>query len=110
MAEEHKITVERSTDRVRAVRDGQVLADSSRPLVLHEAGYGPRYYLPPQDVHTELLTASETHTYCPYKGTATYWSLPGAPDLVWAYPDPKPEVADIKDHFCFYEVEVEEAG
>ena len=31
---------------------------------------------------------------------------PDAPDLVWSYPEPKPEVAAIKGHLCFYEVEV----
>ncbi|MDQ8701958.1 DUF427 domain-containing protein [Streptomyces sp. LHD-70] len=103
--EGHKITVEQGTQHVRVVRDGQVIADSARPLVLRETGYPARYYLPPQDVRTELLAPSETHTYCPFKGTASYWSLPEAPDLVWAYPEPKPQVADIKDHFCFYEVE-----
>ncbi|NEE27273.1 DUF427 domain-containing protein, partial [Streptomyces sp. SID7982] len=48
---------------------------------------------------------SDTSTHCPFKGDAAYWSRPGADDLVWAYPDPKPEVAAIKDHFCFYATE-----
>ena len=54
----------------------------------------------------DLLKPSETHSYCPFKGTASYWSLPDAADLVWAYPAPKPDVAAIKDHLCFYEVEL----
>ncbi|GGU15287.1 hypothetical protein GCM10010289_41300 [Streptomyces violascens] len=101
----HRITIERGTEHVRVVRDGQVLAESSRPLLLRETGLPVRYYLPPEDVRTDLLTPSDTHTYCPFKGTASYWSLPGAADLVWYYPDPKPDVAEIKDHLCFYEVE-----
>ncbi|WP_415951617.1 DUF427 domain-containing protein [Streptomyces sp. KLOTTS4A1] len=105
MSQGHTITVEQGTQRVRAVHDGQVVAESARPLVLRETGCPVRYYLPPEDVRTELLTPSETHTYCPFKGTASYWSLPGGTDAVWAYPDPKPEVADIKDHFCFYATE-----
>ncbi|MEV7997213.1 DUF427 domain-containing protein [Streptomyces sp. NPDC086077] len=102
----HTITIEPGTQRVRVVRDGQVLAESDRPLLLRETGTPVRYYIPPQDVRLDLLTPSETHTYCPFKGTASYWSLPDAPDLVWAYPDPKPDVAAIKDHLCFYEVEM----
>jgi uncharacterized protein (DUF427 family) len=82
----HRITIERSGRHVRVVHGEQVLAESERPLV--------------------LLTPSGSQTYCPFKGTASYWSLPEAPDLVWAYPDPKPDVAEIKDHLCFYEVEV----
>ncbi|MGH4034378.1 DUF427 domain-containing protein [Actinomycetota bacterium Odt1-20B] len=108
MSQGHRITVEQGTDRVRVVHDGQVVAESERPLLLRETGCPVRYYLPPEDVRTDLLTPSETTTYCPFKGTASYWSLPGAQDLVWAYPDPKPDVAGIKDHLCFYEVEVTE--
>lgn len=107
MSEGHTITVERSDRHVRVVRDGQVLAESDDALLLRETGCPDRYYLPPGDVRTDLLTPSGTHTYCPFKGTASYWSLPGAPDGVWAYPDPKPAVSAVKDRLCFYEVEVD---
>ncbi|MFJ2768157.1 DUF427 domain-containing protein [Streptomyces sp. NPDC087300] len=106
MAAGHRITIEQGTEHVRVVRDGQVVAESGRPLLLRETGCPVRHYLPPEDVRTDLLTPSDTTTYCPFKGTASYWSLPDAADAVWAYPDPKPDVAAIKDHFCFYEVEV----
>ncbi|MFE4497271.1 DUF427 domain-containing protein [Streptomyces niveus] len=106
MAKGHTITVEQGDTHVRVVRDGQVVAESRRPLLLRETGLPVRYYLPPQDVRTELLSPSDTATHCPFKGDASYWSLPDAPDLVWAYPEPKDEVAEIKDHFCFYETEV----
>ncbi|MFI9648043.1 DUF427 domain-containing protein [Streptomyces sp. NPDC052040] len=106
MSNGHTITIEQGGGRVRAVHDGEVLADSGRALVLRETGCPPRYYIPAEDVRLDLLTPSGTHTHCPFKGTASYWSLPGAADLVWAYPDPKPDVAAIKDHLCFYEVEV----
>ncbi|KKD04572.1 DUF427 domain-containing protein [Streptomyces sp. WM6386] len=102
----HRITVEKGTEHVRVVHGDQVLADTDRPLVLRETGLPVRYYIPAEDVRLDLLTPSDTHTYCPFKGTASYWSLPDAADLVWAYPDPKPEVAEIKDHLCFYEVEI----
>ncbi|MDW4909338.1 DUF427 domain-containing protein [Streptomyces sp. ADMS] len=105
MAEGHTITIEQHTERVRAVHGGRVLAESTRALVLRETGCPPRYYLPAEDVRLDLLAPSESHTYCPFKGTASYWSLPDTADLVWAYPEPKPEVARIKDHLCFYEVE-----
>ncbi|MEU3295647.1 DUF427 domain-containing protein [Streptomyces longwoodensis] len=114
MATGHRITIEQGDVRVRVVRDGQVLAESDRPLVLRETGCPVRYYLPAEDVRTELLTPSDTHTHCPFKGTASYWSLPGSAegtdgtDRVWAYPDPKPEVAAIKGHLCFYDTEVVE--
>ncbi|MFF1731073.1 DUF427 domain-containing protein [Streptomyces sp. NPDC058247] len=105
MADGHTITIEQGTGAVRVIHGGKVLAESTRPLLLRETGYPVRYYIPPEDVRTDLLTPSDTQTYCPFKGTASYWSLPDAPDLVWSYPDPKPDVAEIKDHLCFYEVE-----
>jgi uncharacterized protein (DUF427 family) len=102
----HHITVEPSSDHVRAVRNGKVLAESRSPLVLRETGCPVRYYLPPEDVRTELLTPSDTSTHCPFKGDASYWSLPEAPDLVWAYLEPKEQVARIKGHFCFYDTDL----
>ncbi|MFI1394792.1 DUF427 domain-containing protein [Streptomyces sp. NPDC020681] len=104
----HRITVEPGTTHVRVLRNGVLIAESRRPLLLRETGFPVRYYLPPEDVRTELLTRSGTHSHCPFKGDADYWSLPDAPDLVWAYPEPKAQVAQIKDHFCFYETEVVE--
>ncbi|MEV7885629.1 DUF427 domain-containing protein [Streptomyces sp. NPDC002817] len=106
MTQGHRITVEKSTAHVRVVHGDQVLAETDRPLVLRETGSPVRYYIPAEDVRLDLLTPSGTRTVCPFKGTASYWSLPDAADLVWAYPDPKPDVAEIKNHLCFYAVEV----
>ncbi|MFJ5041595.1 DUF427 domain-containing protein [Streptomyces parvulus] len=106
MSKGHIITVEPSGRHVRAVHGGQVLAESDKALVLHETGCPDRFYIPAEDVRLDMLTASGTRTHCPFKGDASYWSLPDAADLVWAYPEPKAEVAEIKDHLCFYDVEV----
>ncbi|MEV7688799.1 DUF427 domain-containing protein [Streptomyces bungoensis] len=106
MAQGHTITVEQVSRHVRVVHGDQVLAESDRPLLLRETGCPERYYIPAEDVRLDLLTPSSTRTVCPFKGTASYWSLPDAPDLVWAYPDPKPDVAPIKDHYCFYDTDV----
>ncbi|MFI0150262.1 DUF427 domain-containing protein [Streptomyces lydicus] len=104
----HHIEIKQGTDRIRVHHDGVPLADSRRPLLLFETGCPVRYYLPPEDVRTDLLTSSDTHTVCPFKGTASYWSLPDGPkDIAWAYPEPHAEVAQIKDHFCFYDVELD---
>ncbi|MEU1052715.1 DUF427 domain-containing protein [Streptomyces sp. NPDC005876] len=102
----HRITVEPSDRHVRVRHGERTLAESDEALLLRETGCPDRYYIPPQDVRTDLLAPSATTTHCPYKGDAAYWSLPDAADAVWAYPDPKPEVREIKDHLCFYEVEV----
>jgi uncharacterized protein (DUF427 family) len=100
-----RISVRRSTRQVRIEVDGEVLAESSRPRLLFETGLPTRYYLPADDVRTDLLTPTETHTWCGYKGQASYWSAAVGGqtlrDLVWSYPDPLVEATDVQDHLCF---------
>jgi len=102
----HSLLLEPFTRRVRAEVDGVTVLDTTRGTLLFETGLPPQVYVPEEDFRADLLEPSDTTTHCPFKGDAAYWSLPDAADLVWAYPDPKPEVAEIKDHLCFYEVEV----
>ncbi|MET8155958.1 DUF427 domain-containing protein [Sphaerisporangium sp. NPDC005289] len=95
-----------SRRHVRVEVDGQVLAETDHPVLLFETGLPTRYYIPPEDVRFDLLTATEAHTRCPYKGIASYWSITRAgtapPNVAWAYPDPIPAAAPIKDHVAFY--------
>jgi uncharacterized protein (DUF427 family) len=60
--------------------------------MLFETGLPPRFYIPSQDVRTELLVPSETQTVCPYKRVAFYQSMRKndevVEDLVWYYPEP----------------------
>jgi uncharacterized protein (DUF427 family) len=89
----HRISTRPSRRHVRVERDGQVLADSHRAVELEETGLPTRYYLPREDVRTDLLTPSDTTTHCPFKGDATYFSAPGADDAFWVYEDPSEEDA-----------------
>ena len=54
----------------------------------------------------DLLTASATRSYCPYKGTASYWTAvvggTVAPDVAWSYNSPQPESAPIAGMLSFY--------
>ena len=88
------------------VHGGQVLAESAAPCCCARRAVPVRYYLPPEDVRTDLLTPSDTHTHCPFKGTPPTGRSRTRPTSSGRYPEPKPDVAAIKDHFCFYEVEV----
>lgn len=94
--------VRRSSRHVRVLVDGEVVADSERPLMLFETGLPVRYYLPPEDVRMDLLGESDGHSYCAYKGRASYHSLQGAGDIAWFYPDPLPDNAEIRDHVAFF--------
>jgi uncharacterized protein (DUF427 family) len=95
-----------SSRHVRAVVAGEVVADCRRPVVLFETGLPPRFYLPRVDVRMDLLNPTDTHTDCPYKGTATYWSVVVGdlelPDVVWSYPTPLPESAKIAGLLAFW--------
>ena len=84
----HKISTHPFTGTVRVEKDGEVLAESTRAVALEETGLPTRYYLPREDVRTDLLTASETTSHCPFKGDATYFSAAGAKDAFWVYEDP----------------------
>ncbi len=100
-----------STRHVRIEVDGQTVADSHMPVLLFETGLPTRYYLPEEDIQMAWLKPTSTHTSCPYKGTASYWSLSvngkKYPDLVWGYPDPIPEAGKVKGMFCFYNEKVD---
>ena len=107
----HRVDTLHSSRHVRVLVDGEVVADSLRPVVLFESGLPPRYYLPAEDVRTEALTPTPTLTRCPYKGLASYWSVRVGdelrPDLVWSYADPLPDVGKIAGRFCFFNEKVE---
>jgi uncharacterized protein (DUF427 family) len=100
------IRIEPADVRVTVTVDGVKVAESDSAVVLHETGLPPRYYLPAGDVDGAVLRTSELHTTCPYKGQASYRSveIDGAVhrDLVWYYPDPIPEVAQIAGMMSFY--------
>ncbi|WP_062349608.1 DUF427 domain-containing protein [Herbidospora yilanensis] len=96
-----------SSRHVRVEIGGRVVADTRNPVLLYETGLPTRYYVPPGDVDFALLEPTDSSTRCPYKGEASYWSLrepvEGVPaDIAWAYHDPIPAAAGIKDHVAFY--------
>ena len=83
-----------------------MVADSRRALTLRESTYPPVRYIPMDDVDQTLLERTETTTYCPYKGDASYYSIPEggerSVDAIWVYENPRDAVAQIKDHVAFY--------
>lgn len=87
--------------RVRATWNGVVLADSADTVVVEGNHYFPRASL-----RAQYFTDSPTHTVCPWKGTASYYTLvvDGAtnPDAAWYYPDPKPAAEHVRDRVAFW--------
>jgi uncharacterized protein (DUF427 family) len=101
----------RSSRRVEVRVQGELVASSIRPLLLYETHLPLRYYLPFEDVRTDLFVPSDTVTMCPYKGTARFWSIAVGDQVVrdaaWSYPDPIPENPKIKDLVCFFNEHVD---
>jgi uncharacterized protein (DUF427 family) len=84
----HRITTRASAGRVEVRCGGELLAASDRAVELAETGNPVRYYLPREDVRTDLLRPSATTSHCPFKGDARYFSAPGCQDAFWSYESP----------------------
>lgn len=86
---------------IRATWNGAVLAESDQTVVVEG-----NHYFPSDSVRREYLRASATHTSCPWKGVASYYSVvvdgKENPDAAWYYPDPTPATASIADHLAFW--------
>ncbi|MGO2242325.1 MAG: DUF427 domain-containing protein [Halomonas sp.] len=98
-----RITLHPTKQRMQVQLDGILLADSTNTLELREHGYSPRYYFPREDVRLDLLTVSETSTYCPFKGRAVYFSLGETRDIAWSYEEPVEGMEAIAGRVVFYE-------
>jgi uncharacterized protein (DUF427 family) len=89
------------------VRDGDtVIADTRRAMSLKESTYPVVRYIPRDDASMAVLQRTEHTTWCPYKGEASYYSLPGnserAINAIWTYETPNEAAADIRGHLAFY--------
>lgn len=107
----HRVDALRSSRHVKVAVDGEIVAESRRPVMVFETGLPVRYYLPLLDVRTDLLWPSERTTHCPYKGEATYHDLKLGGQrhaaLFWTYRFPLQSVAPIAGHVSFYQERVE---
>jgi uncharacterized protein (DUF427 family) len=104
----HKITTQPARARVQVKYAGELIADSTSALEMHEPHVGHVvapviYYLPRKDVRMERLAPSNHHTQCPFKGTASYYSVKNGPEnAVWSYEQPYDELLAIKELVAFY--------
>jgi uncharacterized protein (DUF427 family) len=92
---------------VRVVHGGETIVDTLGALRVTESG-PPAYYVPRSDVLVSLERTTSTTT-CPWKGAATYWSLPDDDaEVAWGYDDPRPDAEPLRDHVAFYASRVDE--
>ena len=111
-----RVDILASSRRVRIELDGVTVAESAQPRILFETGLPARYYMPLTDLRMDLLRTSDQSTQCPYKGTASYWSVDTAAaasggrlhkDVVWIYRAPLPESQKVAGLACFYNERVD---
>jgi uncharacterized protein (DUF427 family) len=107
----HRVDVLSSSRHVRIVINGETVADTHQPRLLFETTHPTRYYIPQEDVRMDLLTPTDKHTRCPYKGLASYWTAKVGDaelqDIVWGYMDPIPECPKIKGLLSFFNEKVD---
>ncbi len=103
---DHPITITANPERVVVTLGGRKVAETTHALTLQEASYPAVQYIPREDVDMSLLQRTDHGTYCPYKGEASYFSIPSGGDrsinAVWSYEAPYEAVAAIKNHLAFY--------
>ncbi len=102
----YRVDLVKAEQRIRVEFGGEVIADSENAMILSETRLAPTYYFPKKDVRLDLLQLTEHHTYCPFKGNATYWNVSAggktAEKAAWGYEDPLPEVSEIGGYVSFY--------
>ena len=86
---------------MKAKWNNDVIADSDETIVVEN-----NHYFPADTVDRKFLKPSATHTTCPWKGEASYYTLvvndKENRDAAWYYPDPKPAAANIKNYIAFW--------
>ena len=86
---------------MKATWNGAVLAESNECEVVER-----NQYFPSTAINREYFRPSETHTVCPWKGTASYYDVvvngEVKKDAAWYYPEPKEAAKQIKDRVAFW--------
>jgi uncharacterized protein (DUF427 family) len=86
---------------MKAIWNNTVIAQSSDTIVVEG-----NHYFPPQSVYKDLLKDSATHTHCPWKGEASYYTIQAGgqenKDAAWYYPSPKDAAKQIKGYVAFW--------
>jgi uncharacterized protein (DUF427 family) len=98
--------VEDSSKRVMVVFNGVTIADTTRARRVLETSHPPVYYVPAEDVRSDLMTQTGHSSFCEWKGRAGYYAVEvggrRSENAAWFYPSPTPAFASIRDCVAFY--------
>jgi uncharacterized protein (DUF427 family) len=102
----HRLLMHPFPRRVRAELAGETVLDTRRGVLVHETGLLPQLYAPESDLRSDLLKATDHHTFCPFKGTASYRSIQVgdrvAENAVWNYPEPIESASWLAGYAALY--------
>ena len=86
---------------MKAIYNGEIIAESNDTIVIEG-----NHYFPPSSLKTDFFKESNTHSTCPWKGLASYYTIEvnGTTnnDAAWYYPNPSDKATEIKDHVAFW--------
>ncbi len=86
---------------MKAIWNGEVIAESDETVVVEG-----NHYFPHDAIKKEFFKSSETHSVCPWKGTASYYSIEvngnKNPDAAWYYPETSDLAKGIKNYVAFW--------
>lgn len=98
--------LETSTRHIQVIFGGVTIADTWRALRVLETSHPPVYYLPPDDVRMEFMFHSSYHSYCEWKGTASYYTIKvngrSASRCAWTYFSPEQTYRTMAGYIAFY--------
>jgi uncharacterized protein (DUF427 family) len=97
----HRIDIRQASRNLIVRYRDRVVAETSRPVVLYESGFAPRWYVPRSDVDESALKLVEHQTFCPYKGICSYYDIDDARLGAWSYSEPFSEVGRISGLISF---------
>lgn len=99
---DYVISFDSADQELVAILQGQMIAKSSRAIILRETNHMPVVYFPAEDIKRDTVSQSDKETFCPFKGTASYWNFGGEKNIAWSYENPFDEMLKIRDYVAFY--------
>ena len=101
MSDRGKVKLERGAKRVRTMIAGEIVADTTNPLLVWEVPYYPTYYFPATDVRTDLLVETGEIRRSPSRGEATQYAVKVNGSEGRAYTFKEPKIPELADHYAF---------
>ena len=103
--------LEDSERHIQVIFNGVTIADTRRAKRVLETSHPPVYYIPPEDIAMDYLSATDRATFCEWKGSASYYSVAVGDKRVanaaWFYPQPSASFAPLANYVAFYPSKME---